>query len=186
MCSNMLRADARLQYHSIYKKYYLKRVWEAIDTDMIFQQLMQTVKDDFITYFESKKMQGAFEERVVQSIGRIQKDLNFEEKKSHRLVDQMRKTKQEEHEKHIASLDPIKLEQKVKELELKLARQQKQYLKELEHQRQAEYLSQKQMLLQTRSREEFISVKFFDMDELLFAGSVAVEPADAGRKNNAY
>ena len=102
MCSNMLRADARLQYHSIYKKYYLKRGWEAIDTDMIFQQLMQTVKDDFITYFESKKMQGAFEERVVQSIGRIQKDLNFEEKKSHRLVDQMRKTKQEEHEKHIA------------------------------------------------------------------------------------
>ena len=74
----------------------------------------------------------------------------------------------------------------MKELELKLARQQKQYLKELEHQRQAEYLSQKQMLLQTRSREEFISVKFFDMDELLFAGSVAVEPADAGRKNNAY
>ena len=63
----MINDDMRSQKKSVYSRFFINRMFRAIDTDGPYQKIVQNMRRDLVRYFESTNLQSNFQRAVEES-----------------------------------------------------------------------------------------------------------------------
>ena len=121
----------------------------TMDTDDVFEDLVRTMKKEFVQYFESKSLYQNYAESVESF--KTGRNINPKENINKDVV---------ELESTIDTLN-----KKIETLESRMFENQRGYYKELERHREAKIMMMKSELHSTKVGEEYLLVKFFEEED---------------------